>query len=308
MVRVFLIGIAGDSGSGKSTFAEGIRRMFHGRVAMLSMDDYHTLSRKERLEKGITPLNPEMTDIALFKKHLLMLKEGKAVEKPVYDHSLGEVRCCERFEPKKIVIAEGLHVLYDELSWLYDYRIFVDPAREIKRRWKLKRDVEERGYRREDVIREIIQREPDYKRFVDFQKIYADTVIKIYPSMLRSSDRIASIYDEGMQEMYRVRLIFTNLDIDLRHVGLSIDLSRMIKAGERDFAISFFSDYYHGRKASFIDIDGFLSVEIFESLLEVLREETGEMFSWEVEEYASSIDVARLLICWNLVEVMMRRN
>lgn len=305
MGNVFLIGIAGDSGSGKTTFAEGIRRIFHGRVATLSMDDYHTLSRKERLERGITPLNPEMTDLDLFKTHLMMLKEGRTIEKPVYDHTSGEIRCCETFKPCEIVIAEGLHTLYEELNGLYDYRIFVDPVREIKRKWKLKRDVEERGYRREDVVREIIQREPDYKRFVDFQKIYADTVVKIYPSMLKSSERIA--YLSGGEEMYRVRLVFTNLSVNLQHVGLNIDLSRMIKAVERDFAISFFSDYYHGKKASFIDVDGFLSVEIFESLLEILREETGEKFGWDVGEYASSIEVAKLLICWNLVEVMKSR-
>ncbi|MBE8540631.1 phosphoribulokinase [Geoglobus acetivorans] len=302
MNRVFLIGIAGDSGSGKTTFAEGIRRMFHGRVAAFSMDDYHTLSRKERFERGITPLNPEMTDLELFREHLLMLKCGKAIEKPVYDHSLGERRCCERFEPGEIVIAEGLHTLYEGLNELYDYRIFVDPAREIKRTWKLKRDVEERGYRREDVIREIIQREPDYKRFVDFQKIYADTIVKIYPSMLKSSERIS--YLSSQEEMYRVRLVFTNLSVNMKHVGLKLDLSRMIKAGERDFAISFFSDYYYGKRASFIDVDGFLSVEIFQSLLDVLRDETGEKLEWDVGEYASSTEIAKLMICWNLVEVM----
>ncbi|WP_456477965.1 phosphoribulokinase [Geoglobus ahangari] len=306
MGRVFLIGIAGDSGSGKTTFAEGIRRMFPGRVSALSMDDYHTLSRKERIERGITPLNPEMTDLGLFREHLLKLRSGKPIEKPVYDHSTGEIRCCERFEPSEIVIAEGLHTLYEGLNELYNYRIFVDPAREIKRRWKLKRDVEERGYRREDVIREIIQREPDYKRYVDFQKIYADTIVKIYPSMLRSSERIA--YLSSQEEMYRVRLVFTNLSVSMKHVGLKLDLSRMIKAGERDFAISFFSDYYHGKRASFIDVDGFLSVEIFESLLDVLREETGEELRWDVGEYASSTEVAKLMICWNLVEVMKSRG
>ncbi len=302
----FVIGVAGDSGSGKTTFAESVRKIFAGNVATITLDDYHKYGRKERKRLGITPLNPEMTDLNLFREHLKMIKEWKEFEKPIYDHEKGEVRCCERFKPEKIVIAEGLHVLYDGIREFLDYKIFVDPARIVKRKWKIKRDMEKRGYKREEVIEEIIQRESDYKRFVDFQKIYADVVIKIYPSSLESSERISTLL--GMEEMYRVRLIFTNISFELDHVTLNVDLSRLIKASERDFAISFFSDYYYGKRASFIDIDGFLNVEIFESLLDALREETGYNVKWEAQDYVNSIDVARLLLCWNLVEIIKMKE
>ncbi len=304
--KPFVIGVAGDSGSGKTTFAESIRKIFYGNVATLTLDDYHKIGRQERRKLGITPLNPEMTDLDLFREHLRMIREGKEVVKPVYDHKRGEVGGKEVFKPEKIVIVEGLHTLYDGIRELLDYKIFVDPARIVKRKWKLKRDVEERGYKREEVIDEIIKRESDYKRFVDFQKIYADVVIKIYPSELQSSERITLLV--GMEEMYRVRMIFTNVSFELGHVTMNVDLSKLIKASERDFAISFFSDYYYGKKASFIDIDGMLSVDIFESLLDALREETGYKIKWEADDYVNSIEIAKLLLCWNLVEFIKSKR
>ncbi len=297
----FVIGIAGDSGSGKTTFAEGVRRIFPGKVSTITLDDYHTLSREERRKAGITPLNPSMTDLKLAAEHIRLAKEGRSFEKPVYDHGVGRISGSELFVPKDIVIVEGLHTLYDEIRGLLDYSIFLDPARIVKRLWKLRRDVEKRGYRREEVIEEIIARESDYKRYVDFQKIYADVVVKIFPSTLQSVERISWLAER--REMYRVRLIFTKYS-EMKDVKLTLDLSKLVKASERDFAISFFADYYYGRKASFIDIDGFLNVEVFSSLLDELSAELGTRIKWEVEDYANSIDVAKLLICWNLVELM----
>ncbi len=298
--RPFIIGIAGDSGSGKTTFAESIKRIFAGKVATITMDDYHKIGREERRKLGITPLNPEMTDLELFREHLEIIRRGEKIIKPIYDHTRGVINGEEVFKPEKIVIVEGLHTLYDEIRDYLDYKIFVDPARIIKRKWKLKRDVEERGYRREEVIEEIIKRENDYKRFVDFQKIYADTIIKIYPSELQNVERITFLV--GMEEMYRVRMIFTNISLEMTDITLNVDLSKLIKASERDFAITFFSDYYYGKRASFIEIDGALSVEIFESILDTLRDETGYDIRWDAGDYVNSIEVAKLLLCWNLVE------
>jgi len=75
---------------------------------------------------------------------------------------------------------EGLHPLYTErLRSLIDFKIFVDPSRSVKRLWKVRQDVGERGYDPAQVMAEILQREPDYKLYVDIQKIYAEIVIQI---------------------------------------------------------------------------------------------------------------------------------
>ncbi len=302
--KVFIIGIAGDSGSGKTTFANGIKRMFgEDIVSHITLDDYHVYDREMRERLGITPLHPSANNLKLVETHLYMLKKSERIKKPTYDHKTGTFGEWEDFEPTPIVIVEGLHTLYDGIRNYIDFKIFVDPARYIKRLWKIRRDVKERGYDRDKVIREIIRREPDYKRYIDFQKIYADVVIKILPSSIQSTERIKYLVD-SREEVYKVRLILKKTDIPLESVSLNIDISDLVKASERDFSIGFFSDYYYAEKASFIDIDGFLNIEIFKSLFDSLKKEIGDGEIKVESEYVNAIEFSKLLVCWKLVEVL----
>ncbi len=185
--RVFVFGIAGDSGSGKTTISRGIRRILgEEMVASFSMDDYHSLDRKQRKEQNITPLHPAANHFDLLADHLEALRRGESINKPVYDHSTGAISGTVPFGPAPVIIVEGLHPLYTErLRSLIDFKIFVDPSRSVKRLWKVRRDVGERGYDPAQVMAEILQREPDYKLYVDVQKIYAEIVIKIQDSRFR---------------------------------------------------------------------------------------------------------------------------
>ncbi len=305
--RVFIVGIAGDSGSGKTTFGNAIRNLL-GKdiVSTITLDDYHVYDRETRQKIGITPLNPEANNLKLVETHLRELKRGHSIKKPTYDHKTGTFGPWVEFKPTPIIIVEGLHTLYDGLRDYIDFKIFVDPARYVKRRWKIKRDVGERGYSKQKVIEEIIQREPDYKRFIDFQKIYADVVIKIYPSSMQNLERINYLIEESDFEVYGVRLIIKKSeDIPVESVNLNIDLSGLVRASERDFSIGFFSDYYYSKPASFIDIDGFMSTEIFSSLLEAIKREIGSgSVDYYTERYVNSIEIAKLLLCWRLLEVI----
>jgi len=310
--KVFIVGIAGDSGSGKTTFANAIRRMLgEDIVSTITLDDYHVYDRTMRWKLGITPLHPDANNLKLVETHLFMLKRGETIKKPTYDHKTGTFGPWEDFEPTPVVIVEGLHTLYDGIRDHLDFKIFVDPARYIKRRWKIKRDVEERGYDKKKVIEEIIQREPDYKRYIDFQKIYADVVIKILPTSMQSVERIAYLLEEGnFRDVYRVRLIVRkDEDIPAEPIKLNIDLSALVRASERDFAIGFFSDYYYSKPASFIDIDGFMNTEIFSSLFEALKKEVGieEAYPDISEGYVNAVEIAKLLVCWRLLELLKRK-
>jgi phosphoribulokinase len=306
--RVFIVGIAGDSGSGKTTFASAIRDLLgDDLVSTISLDDYHVYDRKTRWELNITPLNPAATNLKLVETHLMLLKKGETIRKPTYDHTKGELGDWEDFRPTPVVILEGLHTLYDGIRDKLDFRIFVDPVRFIRRKWKLRRDVETRGYDREKVIEEIIRREPDYKRYIDFQKIYADVVIKIMPTSLQSVERITYLAEQP-PELYRVRLIMKREDfMDYEPIRLNIDLSAFVRASEKDFAIGFFSDYYYEKPASFIDIDGLMNVELFSALLDTLKREVGREVNWRAERHVNAIEVARLLICWRFLEMVRSR-
>ncbi len=126
---IFVIGVAGDSGSGKTTFTRGIREIFgDDLVSTITLDDYHLLSREERKRRRITPLSPEANNLAGLERDIARLKSGLPVNKPVYNHETGGIEGPIPFSTKKILILEGLHTLYSPaLRALIDFSLFVDP-------------------------------------------------------------------------------------------------------------------------------------------------------------------------------------
>ena len=251
---------------------------------------------------GITPLNPAANHLDLLADHLEALRQGEGIDKPVYDHNIGQIRGTVPFGPAPVVIVEGLHPFYTErLRHLTDIKIFVDPSRTVKRLWKVRRDVGERGYRPEDVMREILQREPDYKLYVDIQKIYAEIVVKIqesrfHPSILETK--------QPKPEWYSVRLIQQMLDRPVPEVDMTIDLSKILLSSEHEFSLEFERDDYYAKKVGVMTIDG----EIHQSMIDHLEHKLGRTLgtyaaiSDRREEYVNAIGVAQLILTWRCVE------
>ena len=300
--RVFVFGIAGDSGSGKTTISRGIRRILgEDMVATFSMDDYHSLDRRQRKERNITPLHPDANQFDLLAEHLEALRRNERIDKPVYDHRTGEISGTVPFGPAPVIIVEGLHPLYTErLRSQIDFKIFVDPSRSVKRLWKIRRDVGERGYETGQVMAEILQREPDYKLYVDIQKIYAQIVIKIqdsrfHPSLLDSQSTL---------DWYSVRLIMEIMEHPVSEVSMNIDLSKILRRSEHEFSIEFQRDDYYGKRVGIMTMDG----EIHQSMISDLEKKLGEslgtdgMISDRREEYVNAIGLAQLILTWNCVE------
>ena len=300
--RVFVFGIAGDSGSGKTTISRGIRRILgEDMVATFSMDDYHSLDRRQRKERNITPLHPDANQFDLLAEHLEALRRNERIDKPVYDHRTGEISGTVPFGPAPVIIVEGLHPLYTErLRSQIDFKIFVDPSRSVKRLWKIRRDVGERGYETGQVMAEILQREPDYKLYVDIQKIYAQIVIKIqdsrfHPSLLDSQSTL---------DWYSVRLIMEIMEHPVSEVSMNIDLSKILRRSEHEFSIEFQRDDYYGKRVGIMTMDG----EIHQSMISELEKKLGEslgtdgMIGDRREEYVNAIGLAQLILTWNCVE------
>jgi len=277
-------------------------------AASFSMDDYHSLDRKQRSELGITPLHPGANHLDLLADHLEALRRCETVQKPVYDHSSGEIRGTVPFGPAPVIIVEGLHPFYTErLRNAIDIKIFVDPSREVKRLWKVRRDVGERGYNPEQVMAEILQREPDYKLYIDIQKIYAEIVVKIQesrfrPSLLKSGERL---------EWYSVRLIQKVLEQPVSEVDLTIDLSKILRTAEHEFSIEFERDDYYGKKVGITTIDG----EVHQSMIADLEKRLCDSLGAEAvmavisdrgsdrgEEYVNAIGLAQLILTWSAIE------
>ncbi|HEY9859702.1 MAG TPA: phosphoribulokinase, partial [Candidatus Obscuribacterales bacterium] len=151
--RVVLIGVAGDSGCGKSTFLRRLTDLFgEDFVTVICLDDYHSLDRKQRKETGITALDPRANNFDLMYEQVKALKNGQSIDKPIYNHETGTLDPAERIDPNHIIVIEGLHPLYDErVRSLLDFSVYLDISDEVKIAWKVQRDMAERGHTYEDV-------------------------------------------------------------------------------------------------------------------------------------------------------------
>jgi phosphoribulokinase len=179
-LRPVLLALAGDSASGKSTLSRGIEFILGvGRVGRVCTDDYHRYDRSTRAELGVTPLAPEANRMDLMAEHLRALASGTPVTKPTYDHHTGTFGPNETVAPGEIVIIEGLLPLSDRATRdAIDVAVFLEPEERLRKRWKLDRDVFERGYAPKDVVAELARRGADAATYIRPQRDYADVVVR----------------------------------------------------------------------------------------------------------------------------------
>ena len=228
--KVIVIGVAADSGCGKSTFMRRLTKVFGGtdvgplgggfgapggwetntlvsdQTTVICLDDYHTNDRQGRKVSGLTALNVKEQNFDLMYEQISALKAGKEIAKPIYNHVNGTLDAPETVKPTPIVIIEGLHPIADaKVRELLDFSIYLDISDDIKFAWKIQRDMAERGWTREQVLESIEQRKPDFDAFVLPQRDEADVVLSVLPS---------EISKEGLGKHLKVEMIqTTGLDL-----------------------------------------------------------------------------------------------
>ncbi|MBA3420897.1 MAG: phosphoribulokinase [Thermoleophilaceae bacterium] len=184
MPRPVILGVVGDSATGKTTITDGLVRVLgEDNVAHIGTDDYHKYDREQRKELGITPLNPECNYVDIMAQHLELLSDGKPLLKPIYVHSNGTFDAPEYVEPRPFAIVEGLLGYYtEELREAHDVRVFLAPPEDLRRKWKIDRDSSKRGYTEEEVLADLEKREPDSEQFIRPQRRYADLIVTFRPT------------------------------------------------------------------------------------------------------------------------------
>ena len=111
-------------------------------TTVICLDDYHAHDRNGRKVEKITALDERGQNFDLMYEQVKALREGKAVDKPIYNHVSGLLDPAERIEAPKILVIEGLHPFYDErVRDLLDLKIYLDISDEIKFAWKVQRDM-----------------------------------------------------------------------------------------------------------------------------------------------------------------------
>lgn len=178
-----IVGVAGGTGSGKTTVArEILRRAGTRRIALLQHDAYYKdLSGLPQAQRALRNFDhPDALDNALLIEHLRMLKAGHPIEVPVYDFTTHtrttQTQCVE---PQPVVVLEGILIFADEaLRQLMDVKIYVDTDPDIRFIRRLERDIAERGRTMDSVIQQYLATvRPMHQEFVEPSKRYADIVI-----------------------------------------------------------------------------------------------------------------------------------
>ncbi|XCB30618.1 uridine kinase [Arcanobacterium hippocoleae] len=203
MAQSLVIGIAGGTGSGKSTLTNAIKSRFSGSVAVMYHDNYYCVQDHLTFEQR-TQINydaPEAFDNQLLISQLKQLIDGAAIESPVYDFAVHN-RSAEKMqvEPAPVIIVEGILIFAEpELRSLFDLKLFVDTDADVRILRRMQRDVAERGRSIESVRAQYLRTvKPMHELYVEPSKRFADVIIP-----------------EGGQNLVAVEMIFHRIQNQL---------------------------------------------------------------------------------------------
>lgn len=180
---MYIIGIAGGTGSGKTTVVRKIMEALEGEnVAIIPQDSYYNdnthLTMEER--RLINYDHPDAFDWDLLHKQIEQLRSGVAIEQPTYDYiTSNRMAATVHVEPCEVIIIEGIMALYrKEMRDLMDLKIFVDADTDIRLIRNIMRDTVERGRTTEQVIERYLKvLKPMHEEFIEPTKRYADLIV-----------------------------------------------------------------------------------------------------------------------------------
>ncbi len=194
--KSFIIGIAGDSGAGKDTLSCALEGLFGCQsTVQLSGDDYHFWDRHKPMWQVMTHLNPRANDLERFTRDLLALANGKTIRARHYDHVTGKMTRPRCIVSNDFIVASGLHALYlPMLRNCYDLSIYLDIDEDLRRYFKVQRDVSQRGHSEEKVLASLRSRFIDAQKFVHPQAMHADLIMSLQPihAGMLTADKVRS--------------------------------------------------------------------------------------------------------------------
>ncbi len=196
--RPFTIGIAGDSGAGKTRLLRSLETLLSKeRVLALEGDGDHKWERGDQNWKEITHLNPRGNYLYRQAEDLRVLRGNNSIKRVDYDHETGTFTRKRRLLPKPYVVLCGLHSLYlPQMRQVLDIKVYLDTDEALRCHWKLCRDQGERGHDRAAVFEQIKARRGDAEKYIYPQKQYADLVIRYFDeTLLKRPDRAGKVKD-----------------------------------------------------------------------------------------------------------------
>ena len=201
-IPTVILGVAGGTGSGKTTVARAIlHAVGRKRLAFIAQDSYYR-QIEWRSPEHLAAHNfdhPDSIDTELLVDHLEDLKQGKAVDAPIYDfvHHRRSSKT-ERIEPRPVVLAEGILLLAEPaIRELLDFKIYVDTDADVRLKRRIQRDINERGRDLDDVLRQYMETvRPMHLEFVEPSKRWADVIVPEGGENLVALEMVAARVEE----------------------------------------------------------------------------------------------------------------
>jgi len=229
--KPLVLGIAGDSGVGKSSFSRSLASIFgeHSLVEV-SGDDYHNWDRSSPMWKTLTHLDPKANRLFELVKDVRSLIGGEMIKARHYDHSTGRFLPKVVRKTKDVILVEGLHTLYPkQLLEELDVKFFIEMDESLRLFLRTKRDASERGHDKEKIFNEINKRAFDSEKYIKPQSARADVVFKMLPvnkelfeqdKVIDSNIKLQVCIRNGIyyQELVRVLIGVCGLQVNLDSV------------------------------------------------------------------------------------------
>lgn len=182
MIKPKILAVAGGSASGKSSIVKLLAKEFESDLVVIGHDNYYKahddLAFEDRV--GLNYDHPKAFDNDLFYDDLNKLLEGNDIEMPIYDYTIHtRSKETKKIGPKKIILIEGILVLYDKkIREITDTKVFVDADSDVRLKRRILRDTKERGRSIESCLTQYIEQvKPMHEKYVEPSKKYADIII-----------------------------------------------------------------------------------------------------------------------------------
>jgi uridine kinase len=294
-IRPVSLGIAGDSGVGKTTFSNGLASIFGERsIAEVSGDDYHNWDRASPMWKTMTHLNPKANKLFQLVKDVRSLLDGSPVNARSYNHSTGNFSPTKIRNSRDVILVEGLHALYpNQLIEELDVRIYIQMDESLRAFLRINRDVRERGYIEEQVRSEIERRKVDSQKYIQPQALRSDIVFLLLPInteliekdySLNSNLKIRAVIRNGVYYDELVRVL-------IGVCGLQVNLESIDEKGE-----------------VIIEVSGDLASEDVNLAVNILVPHMVELFDFSAEFEGGVQGIMQIITLMELDEALKRRR
>lgn len=283
----YLIGIGGDSGSGKHTLAALLIQMLGRKNTMqINGDADHKWERGHEKWQAYTHLNPKANQLYLQFDHTNRLKRGRSIQRVEYDHDTGKFTAPKKLEPGSCALFVGLHPYYiPQMRELFDLKIFMAPEESLRLKWKIERDMAKRGYSEQAILEQIQKRMDDSQKYIAPQEQFADLVIR-YRTRKKGE----------LEAEYRFSISW-NVE------GL---LESLESFGNKDFQVS--HSFEADSEKQTLVVSGIMQASVFRQCIEAHAELLEDYLDQECELADHINGFTQLLILWLFRQIRMERQ